>query len=196
MDRRKPVLLLVVAMALIGTACGSSGEASSVPHTAPVFADSTPTSSLPKGFKPVTVLSTPNLACTLVSASQVASLLGGTVTNESLSDGSCRFVRSAPGAYGAQVQAFIEVQPVSGVNEHILRLLKQEKRNRQFDIDGVEAVWVTLSPPIPNPKSESGSLSTKSGDNFVSAGVENVQSSALGMSKSLLSTALGGLRAG
>jgi hypothetical protein len=132
----------------------------------------------------------------LISAPEVATLLGGTVTNESLSDGSCRFVRSAPGAYGAQVQAFIAVQPVSGVNEHILHLLKQEKVNRQFDIDGVKAVWVTLPPPIPNPKSESGSLSTESGDNFVSAGVQNVPSNALGMSKSLLSTALAGLRAG
>jgi hypothetical protein len=158
----------------------------------------TPDSSIPKGlsFKPITVLSTPNLACTLVSTTEAAGLLGGTVTERSLSDGSCRFSRSTPGAYGAPAQVFIEVQPLTSLNEHIFHLLNQEKVNRHFIIDGSKAVWVSLPLPFPNPKSEGGSLSIESGGNFVSAGAQNVPGNSLGISETLMSTALSRLRAG
>jgi hypothetical protein len=171
------VFLLVVAVSLVGTSCAAP-EAATAPTIASGIRNLTPKSTLPNGLKPITVLATPNLACTLITPADASTFLAGASSlGQSLSNGTCWFTRATPVYKGLPTKMFLDIEPLNQYHgaDQIFQQVRHARGVTRVEVDGTPAYWISLPVPLPLPPTvhvESGSLTTEKNGNFISAGVE------------------------
>jgi hypothetical protein len=168
---------MAAVLVFIGTACSNASGSAIVTTTIGKGINLTPHRPLPTG-KPITVESTPNLACTLITPADASRFFAAASSaGQSLSDGSCWFTRATPVYKQLPTKMFLAIEPLNqyaGANQ-IFQEVRHARGAERVVVDGVPAYWTSLPLPLPVPPTvhvESGSLTTEKSGDVISAGFE------------------------
>jgi hypothetical protein len=169
---------LTVGLALTGAACSSTPGTSPPTTTTRGIVNLTPHGPAPTG-QPVVSESTPNLACTLISSSNVSALLGEAFSpGQSRSDGGCWFTRVSSGPGGLPGKVILTVEPVNQFPalDQIFQRIRKAPGAKRVVVDSSTSYWISL--PLPLPRADnvaSGSLTTEVHGDVISADAEFLQ---------------------